>query len=110
MNHQNADEPLSVEVIENQLVMRIGLDTLAHAAEHCPKFYDYKRHAGPLECGPYAKVDNKPELAHDVCRAMQKEREDGSSTLTDFLDAVIVEAAEQGSLGFADGTFVITYE
>ena len=90
------DQPLEATVVGGQLVMRIGISTLAHAAEHCPKFYDYKRHVGPLECGPYATVDNENELANDVCRAMTHEREDGSSPMADFLDAAIVEAAEQG--------------
>lgn len=101
-----ADQPLKVSIEDDQLVIRIGIDTLAFAAEHCPRFYDYEKdqvRLGP----PYAKVVDKPELAHDIIQAMTREEEDGSSPLSHFLDNVIVDAYEDGSLGFDDETYAL---
>lgn len=97
------DTPLKVKVEGQELVVRIGIDTLAFAAEHCPKFYDYDVHQG--EDGPYVKVDDKKELAGDIVRALTHEEEDGSSPLSEMLDSAIEWAFNDGSIGFAEESY-----
>lgn len=91
------DRPLQACVQDDQLVIRIGLETLKTAAEHCPLFYD-----GTVEnCDPpYVKVKGRRELAKDVKRELFREREDGSSPISDLLDEAIMAAFEDGSLAF----------
>ena len=85
----SADQPLRASVEGKELVIRIGINTLAFAAEHCSRIDN-------------CKVVDAKELATDVCRAITREREDGSSRATDLLDEAILFAYEDGSTGFAD--------
>jgi len=92
--------PLKVAMERGALVIRIGADTLAHAL----KFADWSitfDEAQDDYVQPYKVVDAK-ELAKDVIHAMLNEREDGSSPLSDFLDAMTKAAIEDGSLGVDD--------
>lgn len=80
------DTPLSVSVEHNQLVIRIGVDTLA--------FADKERQDDMW--GKHA-ITNAKGFAVDVSRMMQREEEDGSCPLTDFLDNMMVDAINDGS-------------
>lgn len=91
------DLPLRAQVEGDQFVIRIGLDTLQFAAEHCQRFYDYDKHAPE---GPYVKIVDRAEFAADIVRAMQAEEEDGSTPLSDFVDQMFIDAWEDGSAGF----------
>lgn len=96
----NRDLPLRCEVKDDQLIFRIGIETLAFSAEHCPRLWDYEKHqtSGP----PWVKVVDARELANDVCAAINDEEEDGSTPLTKLLDDAIVAAFDDGSIGFAE--------
>jgi hypothetical protein len=91
------DTPLQAGIENDQLVIRIGIDTLHYSAEHCPLLYD-----GTVEnCDPpYCKVLDKRELARDVIMELFREREDGSSPISDLLDEAILAAMEDGSEAF----------
>lgn len=105
MSEQDSpDYPLNAAVECDQLVIRIGLNTLAHAAEHCPLFYHEEKHMGAI--GPYCKVTDKTELAADVIRALFREKEDGSSRISDLLDEAFEWAADDGSIAFTEDSFV----
>jgi len=91
------DRPLSCEIVEQQLVIRIGLATLKHAAEHCPFFHDGAKRFYP----PYCEVADAEQLAKDVRGELLREEEDGETELHRLLDAAIVAAWEQGSTAFA---------
>lgn len=93
------DCPLSCGVEGRQLVIRIGIDTLAFAAERCPKLFDYDRHR---ESDTYCKVANIEELALDVASKLMHEAEDGTTPLNTVIDEAIVAAMEDGSLAFED--------
>lgn len=96
------NQPLKCGIEGDELVIRIGIDTLKHATEYCPKFYDYEKeikHKKYQEV-PYQIVEDAMELAKDVSLAMQREEEDGSCPLSDFLDNMILDAYEDGSIGF----------
>jgi hypothetical protein len=90
------DAPLDAKIEGSQLVIRIGINTLAFAAEHCPRFYDNEKGADP----PYVKVTDKRELARDVVRALLHEQEDGTTPLCILLDDAFEFAYGDGSLGF----------
>ena len=92
------DRPLQATIIDDELIVRIGVDTLAFAAEHVGLPV---RGFGETVY-PHWKVTDAAELARDVCRKLSHEAEDGSSRLTQLLDKAIIEAYEDGSTGFAD--------
>jgi hypothetical protein len=89
--------PLRVAVKGGRLSIVIGVETLAYAlkfASWAIRFDDVRNDY----VQPYQVVD-ETELAKDVMHAMLHEREDGSSPLSDFLDAMTKAAIEDGSLG-----------
>lgn len=87
------EQPLHGNVEGEQLVLRIGIETLAFCAEHCDEFYDDVHAPYP----PYLKVLSREQWSQDVLRAMFAEREDGSSLATDFFDAAFSRAYDDGS-------------
>jgi hypothetical protein len=93
------ERPLSVKVDRGQLVIRIGINTLAFCAERCPRFYDHEKHDAD---GSYVRVTDKAELAKDIARALQHEQEDGTTPLHILLDDAIEYAYGDGSLGFQE--------
>lgn len=96
------DDPLSLKVTKDLLIIQVGLNVLKRAVELCPKFYDYDKHRDYGRDDSYVEVEDINELASDIIGEMQSEEEDGSTPLTDFLDEMIFRAYEQGSTGFAD--------
>lgn len=87
--HKSQDQPLDCRVEGNQLVIRIGIDTLAFAA---------MQNSGTSADIIYgAKVIDNREWAKDVRRELLREEEDGSSPLTNLLDRAMTSAAEEGS-------------
>lgn len=95
------DMPLDANVEDDQLVIRIGIDTLKFSAEFGPVFYDYDRHQASN--GPYVKILDARVLAEDVIRELLREKEDGSSPLSDMLDEALVAAMEEGGEAFDYG-------
>jgi hypothetical protein len=93
-------EPLNVRVADGRLVVSMGIDTLAYALKFAPWAAPYNETAHDY-LSLYIVTD-ADELAKDVKRAMLDEAEDGSSPLTNFLDAMTKAAIEDGSLGVED--------
>ena len=88
------DTPLELGIERNQIVIRIGISTLAfsaHEKENNEYYEDDNR--------PKWRVINEKQFAQDVIYAMEIEKEDGSTPLTDFLDDMIEDALDEGSLG-----------
>jgi hypothetical protein len=90
-------EPLKVQVVDGKLIIEIGAYTLAHAVAFAdwanrwiPKHRDYIR--------TFAITDPL-QFAKDTAMAMQHEKEDGSSPLSDFLDKMTEAALDDGSTG-----------
>lgn len=89
--------PLEVKMERGALVIRIGAQTLAHAVV-------YSDWANPFneEADDYIRsfaITDAPQFAADVLHEMLREREDGSTPLSDFLDRMSQNAVDQGSLG-----------
>jgi len=88
---------LTASVDDGQVVVSIGVQTLAHAVAYADwanpfdeAADDYIRTFAIADAGQFAK---------DVVNAMLAEREDGSTPLSDFLDKMSQAAIEDGSLG-----------
>lgn len=89
-------KPLSVEVVEGELRISIGVQTLAHAVTYADwaNPYDEKRK-------DYIRtfaITDAEAFARDVMYAMLAEKEDGSSPLSDFIDAATEVAVDDGSM------------
>lgn len=99
--------PLSVAVDRNELVIRIGVNTLAHAAVASDWATPYDDEENDF-IRTFAIADPL-QFAKDVAHALRDEREDGSSLLTDVLDKAAQEAINQGSEGIDDREHRIPY-
>lgn len=91
MSHFKA--PLSCKVIAGQLIIRIGVETLAFSAAHHPDFFDPEK---PTE-NAHIVVTDQRQFAKDVKAELEKEDEIGNSPLTQLLDAAMRNAVEAGS-------------
>jgi hypothetical protein len=93
-----ADSPLRVKVENGQLVISIGINTLADAAdfEGREPFWEYDEIVGNVV--QKWKIIANLGWAEDIVRELTNEKEDGSSPLTDLLDKMSENALNQGSL------------
>jgi hypothetical protein len=92
-NHYGAS--LTVAIEDSALVIRIGVQTLAHAVS-------YAEWANPWdeEAQDYIRtfaITDAVQFAEDVKRALLAEEEDGSSLLSDVLDTASEGAVDDGS-------------
>jgi hypothetical protein len=95
----SADQPLRCTVEGEELVIRIGINTLAWAEQSERRdtpFWTYDEEK--YEYVPRWKIINDLEWAKDVVREINREEEDGSSLLTNLLDKASDNALDQGSL------------
>jgi hypothetical protein len=99
---KRVDTPLHVEVRNGVLTIEIGVDALAFAALRAPFAWDMAGHGvdDPNPHDRFAIVD-AGGFAVDVIRALTAE-EDGSTLLTDLLDAACKDAVEDGAEHFVD--------
>lgn len=94
-------ERLQVSVEDNELVIRIGVDTLAFAFEHSD--YNYKWNDDLNAFVKELQVERPGEFALDVLQELVREAEDGSTILTRLLDEACIKAVENGSTAMSDG-------
>jgi hypothetical protein len=80
--------PLMVKIEHGEVVIRIGVDVLAFAAEKGPVF--------DMEDPP--QIIDKNEWARDVVTELEREEEDGTTPIHAMLDAAMRAAVEGGSL------------
>lgn len=107
MNRTHYGCPLQVKVEKGALVVRIGAEVLAHACTYAQWANQWSaEHDNYIRT--FAIVDPL-KLAKDVGHAMLDEREDGSSPLSDFLDAMTKAAIEDGSLALHEDEQVIEH-
>lgn len=85
---KSKDQPLVCRVEGKQLVIRIGVDVLAFASrpENGGKLEDCEVEAG-----------KEVEFAKDVAGEMMRDAGDGPFPFPDFLDEMIIAAADAGS-------------
>jgi hypothetical protein len=93
--HQNGPEaPLRACIDGEAIVIRIGIDILAHAAENIQELWDHEEKL---------KVCHKVAFARDVVRMLEHEDEIGASLLTKLFDEAAIDAWEDGSVGCHEG-------
>lgn len=85
-NNKIESMPLQVNVENEQLVIRIGIETLAWAAS--------QKNGGPLK----AKIINKHKWALDVAKEIEHEDEIGDTMLCHMIDEAMKNAMEKGSV------------
>jgi hypothetical protein len=90
------DQPLEVKVERYRLVISIGLDTLAFAAEHSDDWNPYDETINNFS--QRWKVNNKREFGKEVAQQLQRESEDGSTPLSRLLDKMNMAVVEDGGL------------
>ena len=86
--------PLSCEVADGQLVVRIGVETLALAVAAGSAFHQERD-------GEHIRnfaITDPLQFAKDIANELQREDEDGSSPLTDVIDQAAQSAIDEGSL------------
>lgn len=92
--------PLQAFIEGEEVVIRVGIDTMRIAFENSEENSRFDE--GKREYVPVYAVSDPLLFAKDAIIEMEREGEDGSTPLTGFLDKMMAEAANQGSLGIAD--------
>lgn len=92
-----ADQPLSCKLEGEELVIRIGIDTLSYAFNESDYNNPWNEESSDFE--RMSQVENSLQFAKDVVHELNDEGEDGSTLLTSLIDKACEEACEQGSLG-----------
>ena len=88
---------LEARIERGALVVRVGIQTLAHAVTYADWANQYDEQSGDW-LRNFAIMD-APQFASDVLHEMLREKEDGSTPLSDFIDQMSENAVNDGSLG-----------
>jgi hypothetical protein len=94
--------PLEVEIKNYELVIHIGLESLAYAADQSDLFNPYDPEKNNFV--RQFQVSDAEEWAKDINRELTREEEDGSSMLTNLFDKAFEKALDQASLGVKELT------
>jgi len=97
MAKRGKNRPLTTEIKGNELVITIGVNTLAFAFEHSDDNnpWNGKQHKFIRTW----KVTDIAQFAKDVMYELLSEEEDGSSPLSNFFDRACQNALNEGSIG-----------
>ena len=90
------ESPLRVSLEGGELVIRVGINRL-----------DGHKYHNRI---PHLKFDDREGWVRDVIAEVEREEEDGSTPLNTMLDAAMVAALEQGSIGVAEDSFTFVGE
>lgn len=101
------DKPLTVRVTrDGVLTIEIGIDVLAFSALRSPFAWEMAddKTGRPGETWPHEmySISSPRGFAADVKCELMAEKEDGSSVLSDAIDAAIRKAIEEGSIYWHD--------
>ena len=83
-------------IVGDELVIKLKISTLAHAARHSDYFFRCQEDGTPLN------ITDEAEFAESVVRALNQEEEDGSTPITRLLDDATEHVAEQGMDGIEE--------
>jgi len=104
MSKMLAGQPLTVGVEGDELVIRIGIDTLAFAFETGEENQPFDEAANDYRRS--WKVTDKHKFAKGVGNALCDEEEDGSTPLTKILDEAYIKTVESDEGVDEDGRIV----
>ena len=99
--------PLTVGVEEDQLIIRIGVDTLAFCFEIGDENQPFDEEANDFRRS--WRVVDRHKFAKGVGIALQDEEEDGSTPLTKVLDKAFIRAVED-DMGVEEDGRIVTNE
>lgn len=99
--------PLTIGVESDQLVIRIGVDTLAFCFEMSEDNQPFDDEAQDFRRA--WRVDNRHKFAEGVAIGLQLQEEDGSTPLTHILDAACIRAIED-DMGVEEDGRIVTHE
>lgn len=91
------DRSLCVEIKDDEIVIRVGIETVKWALEHHSESQPFNEDMDGYE--QKWIVTDSAEFAKDVKNAMLNEEEDGTTPLIEFLDEMCMSALEDGSTG-----------
>jgi hypothetical protein len=100
----SATQILKCSVEDDELVIRIGIDTLAFAFHESDENNQWDHDL--LETRRVYTVIDDLQFAHDVALAANYEAENGSTPLTTFLDDMMQAALNDGSTGVEEASEV----
>lgn len=90
MSKQNKDKPLTVEVKDDQLIIKVGIGTIAHCT--------MSEMGGPLnEKKVSLREGQELQWAKDISYEINMEDDGGNTPLYKFLDKMMIKASENGS-------------
>ncbi len=91
------NKELTIEIVEGEIQISIGLATLAFATENgAPDFPIDSWKVDPGEDSLYS------EFGKSVLRRLLDEEEEGTTLVHTLFDDIVLEALERGDLGFID--------
>lgn len=82
-------------IVKGQIVVTVGKKVLRFATEQHPEFWD----GDSSDSEPNIKIEDVDVFMKEVVNSINNEREDGSTLLTDMLDAAVKGAIEDGCEG-----------
>lgn len=91
------NQSLIAEIKDDQIIIRVGIDTIKWALEHHIESQPYNEEKSEYE--QKWVVSDPGEFAQDVMHSMEREEEDGTTPLIEFLDKMCMDALENGSIG-----------
>ena len=89
----DAASPLTVEVRDGCLVVRIGASTLATA---------FDAHPEADRAVSWPVVVDQSHFAREVVQELKREKEDGTTLVHEMLDKAMLSAMEQGAEGLSE--------
>lgn len=104
MSEHKKDAPLKVGVEGDELVIRIGIGTLAYCFETGEENQPFDEKANDFRRS--FKVTDPHKFAKGVGVALQDEEEDGSTPLTKIMDEAFIRAVEDDMGVDEDGRLV----
>ena len=99
--------PLTIGVEGDQLVIRIGVDTLAFCFEIGEDNQPFDEKANDFRRS--WRVTDKHKFAKGVANGLRNEEEDGSTPVTKILDAACIDAIES-DMGVDEDGRIVTNE
>lgn len=94
------ERPLEVLIEDEELVIRIGINTLAFAFEEGEDNNPFDENIDNFRKAH--KVTDPDIFAKEVYLELIREREDGSTPVTDLLDKMFSEALDMGCQGIEE--------
>ena len=101
MGNVGRDNPLKVQLEGSELVVRIGIDTLAFCAEHSPfveQTYIWDEENAQYDESRFRVIDQKT-FALEILQILKREEEDGSTPITKLFDQATEDAIGDGCQG-----------